>query len=1064
MVPEPGVVAGMGLLGEQQQEAAASPSPSQQKPPPPPQDAAGKKLSSDGLRREALRKSTSERLFISQQPVDEERPRTAMTPVGHDGPDVSSLEQRPQSAAPLLTAMRRSPLPSSALASTRVDRLLRERAARISEEIGRAVRDKTTELVRPPSAHGRKTTEADESAPVRQRLLVVANRLPITATRNVDGSWRLVLSAGGLVSALLGVKQNFETVWIGWPGAEVPEEADRANLSAALQEKGCVPVYLTEQIMALYYNGYCNNVLWPLFHYMGLPVEDNLGGTRNLQTQWMTYKRANEQFSRVVASIYQPGDVVWCHDYHLLLLPSYLKALNPEMKVGWFLHTPFPSSEIYRTLPARDEILRGVLSADLIGFHTYDYARHFVSACSRILGLEGTPEGVEHDGVITRVAAFPIGIDPQRFLEGVHLPEVQKHILELKQRFAGRKVMLGVDRLDTIKGIPQKLLAFEKFLEDNKEWRDKVVLVQIAVPSRTDVPEWCTDIDDSLHPFTAMDAWTGAATDQRLTKQVHEIVGRINGRFGTIGSVPIHHLDRSLQFNELCALYALTDVALVTSVRDGMNLVSYEYVACQEDRKGVLILSEFAGAAQSLGAGALLVNPWNIGDMANAMEDALNMSEGERRERHRHNFLHVTTHTAQAWADTFVSELNDTVVEAKLRRLRVPPRLKTSDVLTPFRTAQNRLIVVGFTNTLTVSARAQRRHQFDQVKAAHMRVHPTAYASIKALAEDESNTVLIISGCKRSRLEEDFGNLPVWLAAEHGLFFRNLKGEWSSTASVGINLEWLDSVQLVFDYFCERTPRSYVQARETSLVWNYKYADVEFGRLQARDMLQHLWTGPISNAAVDVVQGYRSVEVRPVGVSKGAAIGKLLSTIIAEKHFPPRADQLPFDFVLCMGHFLTKDEDIFSYFDGDATRRRSSIDPDSAPSSPVMLRSRRHSMNSLTAAAAEHATSAGSPISAMSPPSLFSLGSHMACAEPDMYFSCTVARKRSRAKYSLQSPEEVANFLATLADPSASSALFQSELMDMRADLSYSSLEGDKDAVHQLERDMAQPNHSWNFS
>jgi trehalose 6-phosphate synthase/phosphatase len=329
------------------------------------------------------------------------------------------------------------------------------------------------------------------------------------------------------------------------------------------------------------------------------------------------------------------------------------------------------------------ELLHSVLKADLIGFHTYDYARHFVSACTRILGLEGTPEGVEDNGVSTRVAAFPIGIDPERFTRALDTEGVRAHMAELRQRFAGRKIMLGVDRLDMIKGIPQKLLGFEKFLEEHPEWRDRVLLVQIAVPTRTNVREY-----------------------KRLANQVHEIVGRINGRFGTLASVPIHHLDRSLAFDELCALYAVTDVCLVTSLRDGMNLVSYEYVACQSSNAGVLILSEFAGAAQSLGAGAILVNPWNVRDMAAAIEDALTMSEAERRERQRQNFFHITVHPAQAWADTFVSELNDTHVEAELRTKRIPPALSSRAACAAFASAKERLIMLGFNSTLTAAVEA----------------------------------------------------------------------------------------------------------------------------------------------------------------------------------------------------------------------------------------------------------------------------------------------------------------------------------------------------------------------
>jgi trehalose 6-phosphate synthase/phosphatase len=375
---------------------------------------------------------------------------------------------------------------------------------------------------------------------------------------------------------------------------------------------------------------------------------------------------------------------------------------------------------------------------------------------------------------------------------------------------------------------------------------------------------------------------------------VHEIVGRINGRFGTLGSVPIQHLDCSLAFTELCALYAVTDVCLVTSLRDGMNLVSYEFVACQSKNAGVLVLSEFAGAAQSLGAGALLVNPWNVNDMAAALEDALTMPEPERRERQRQNFTHITMHTAQAWADTFVSELNDTHVEAELRRKRIPPQLFPSRVLDDFSRSRHRLIILGYNATLTLQTDSSKKQSRAGVLPGkpiktQSRMHPVSQECLQRLCDDPTTTLCIFSGSERNRLQQTFAHLPkLWIAAENGCFIRPpLEGKHSKLGGSGnnkwitmvetSNFDWIESVQLVFDYFCERTPRSYVETRETSLVWSYKYADPDFGRQQARDLLQHLWTGPISNAAVDVIQGAKSVEVRPIGVSKGAAVERIVS-------------------------------------------------------------------------------------------------------------------------------------------------------------------------------------------
>ncbi|XP_071920456.1 alpha,alpha-trehalose-phosphate synthase [UDP-forming] 1 [Coffea arabica] len=833
----------------------------------------------------------------------------------------------------------------------------------------------------------------------KQRLLVVANRLPVAAVRTGEDSWQLEISAGGLVSALLGVNE-FETRWIGWAGVNVPDEVGQRSLTEALAEKRCIPVFLDEEVVHQYYNGYCNNILWPLFHYLGLPQEDRLATTRSFQSQFSAYKKANQLFADVVNEHYEEGDVVWCHDYHLMFLPKYLKKYNMQMKVGWFLHTPFPSSEIHRTLPSRSKLLRSVLAADLVGFHTYDYARHFVSACTRILGLEGTPEGVEDQGKLTRVAAFPIGIDSSRFIRALELPQVKEHIRELKERFAGRKVMLGVDRLDMIKGIPQKILAFEKFLEENPVWQDKVVLLQIAVPTRTDVPEY-----------------------QKLTCQVHEIVGRINGRFGTLTAVPIHHLDRSLDFHALCALYAVTDVALVTSLRDGMNLVSYEFVACQAEKKGVLILSEFAGAAQSLGAGAILVNPWNITEVAASIGYALTLPADEREKRHQHNFMHITTHTSQEWAGTFVSELNDTIVEAQLRTRQIPPLLPTRVAVERYLQSKNRLLILGFNATLTEPVDTPGR-RIDQFKEMEVKLHPDLKEPLNKLCNDPKTTVVILSGSDRKVLDENFGEYNLWLAAEHGMFLRRTKGDWMTTMPENLHMDWVDSVKHVFEYFTERTPRSHFELRRTSLVWNYKHADVEFGRLQAKDLLQHLWTGPISNASVDVVQGGRSVEVRAVGVTKGAAIDRILGEIVHSNDV-----KAPIDYVLSVGHFLPKDEDIYTFFEpelpvGGATTSRAKISkPRNQTASKISAQ--KSSFGPFVQKAPQAFSSSEKTTTSNGNGHWWSMmrdrltvheGSSVLDLKGENYFSCAVGRKRSSARYLLGSPADVVSLLKELAD------------------------------------------------
>ncbi len=341
-------------------------------------------------------------------------------------------------------------------------------------------------------------------------------------------------------------------------------------------------------------------------------------------------------FAQVVAKDIRDGDLIWVHDYHLMLLPEMLRNLlqdKKDIKIGFFLHTPFPSSEIYRILPVREELLRGLLHCDLIGFHTYDYARHFLSSCSRILETNTTPNGTEFQGRFVTVGAFPIGIDPEKFTEGLKKPQVQERIAALKRKFEGVKLIVGVDRLDYIKGVPQKLHALEVFLSEHPEWRGRIVLVQVAVPSRGDVEEY-----------------------QNLRAVVNELVGRINGRFGTVEFMPIHFLHQSVDSDELTALYAVSDICLVTSTRDGMNLVSYEYIATQRGRHGVMILSEFTGAAQSL-TSSLIVNPWNTEELANAIHDAVTMSPEMLETSYRKLEKYVFRYTSAWWGSTFVKEL-----------------------------------------------------------------------------------------------------------------------------------------------------------------------------------------------------------------------------------------------------------------------------------------------------------------------------------------------------------------------------------------------------------------------
>ncbi|KAF7327873.1 Glycosyltransferase family 20 protein [Mycena kentingensis (nom. inval.)] len=511
----------------------------------------------------------------------------------------------------------------------------------------------------PPSPHS-PGTEPDPMFANGGHLIVVSNRLPITITKDAHGEYHFKMSSGGLVSALSGFKKSLNFTWIGWPGFYIPVK-DRPLVDKRLMDEySCQAVYLDDDVADRHYNGFSNSILWPLFHYH--PGEMNFD-----EENWLAYRQANLMFAESVLKQITPGAMVWVQDYHLMLLPMLLRGLLdggsasrettarelanitedietddfankpgkgvPGVKIGFFLHTPFPSSEIYRILPVRREILLGILYCDLIGFHTYDYARHFLSSCTRILSLPTMPNGVEFEGRLAHVGTFPIGIEPNSFVENLQRDPVISRIKQLESRFGGVKVIVGVDRLDYIKGVPQKLHALELFLTQHPEWIGKVVLVQLAVPSRQDVEEY-----------------------QNLRSTVNELVGRINGRFGTVEFMPIHFMHKSLAFDELCALYAVSDVCLVSSTRDGMNLVSYEYIACQQERQGVMILSEFAGAAQSLN-GSLIVNPWDSQQVADAIHEAVTMDATTRAENHRKLFKYVNKYSAAFWGSSFIKEM-----------------------------------------------------------------------------------------------------------------------------------------------------------------------------------------------------------------------------------------------------------------------------------------------------------------------------------------------------------------------------------------------------------------------
>lgn len=696
------------------------------------------------------------------------------------------------------------------------------------------------------SAGSRSYTKLDPTPGRAPRLIVVSNRLPVTV-RKIDGDWDFKLSNGGLVSALAGVQNQVPFVWVGWTGVEVASSDQEHLRSKLMEEMSCYPVFLSDADANLYYNGFCNDVLWPLFHYVPLPIVSNDGERKFDFKYWDAYSKANHRFAEAVMQIYEPGDLVWVQDYHLMLLPSLLRKRLRDVTLGFFLHTPFPSSEIYRILPVRNKVLQGVLAADLIGFHTYDYARHFLSVCTRILGLEASPKGVTYKDHFANVGIFPIGIDPSTWLSILKTVSVKERILELEDKFRGKKVLLGVDRLDYIKGVPHKLMAFEMLLAKYPEWKGKVVLVQIGVPTRTEVDEY-----------------------KKLISLTNELVGRINAQYGSVEYAPIVFINQSVNFDDLCSLYTVADVAVVTSIRDGMNLVSHEYIVCQQERHGVLVLSEFAGTAQSLSS-AIRVNPWNIEEVANAMHEALSIPDRERALKHWKLFHYVTKHTAAFWAGSFVSELQQIERLVKTQDVHKPLQslLRVSvDILPEIRTRNRRVFLFEYEGTLC------------QPAALPDLVSPTVSLRrfLQRLASEPRNSVYIMSGRSKDTLHSWFGDLDVGLISEHGCDFRHPDAtEWVSVVDAA-DQSWRVGVIPILQYFTERTPGAHLEQKDKTITWHFRDADPRFGSWQAKE-LQLLLAESCMNLPVEVMSGPKVLELRPITVSRVGAVQRLLPDI-----------------------------------------------------------------------------------------------------------------------------------------------------------------------------------------
>ncbi len=666
------------------------------------------------------------------------------------------------------------------------------------------------------------------------RLLIVANRLPVTV-RPTPGGVEVERSTGGLATGMSRPHEQSGGLWIGWSGAgDDLTPAQQAELEAQLASQRLVGVPLNRDLVSRYYEGYSNGVLWPLFHYLldQVPLQ---------ASDWDAYVQANEQFAEVVVAQYRPGDLIWIHDYQLLLLPGLVRRRLPEARIGFFLHIPFPSEELFRTLPARRQLLEGLLGADLVGFHTPTYLRHFATALTDILGLMVDIDRVQLPGREVRLGVFPMGVDATLFQNLAREPAVEAEAEALRGDGSVR-ILVGVDRLDYTKGIPRRLLSFERMLQGHPELREKVRLVQVAVPSRTGVEAY-----------------------QDFRSLVDGLVGRINGAFGTPRWVPVHYIFRGLSAEDLVALYRAADVMLVTPLRDGMNLVAKEFVASRTDGDGVLVLSEFAGAAWELPE-ALQVNPYDTDATAEVIFRALAMEPEERRARLAPLRERVATFDVHRWVSSFLDQL-ERVTDPAARALS--PTAGEAALRDELTTALERndelLLLLDYDGTLVPFTATPELARPDAA-LIHL---------LRSLAGRPDTEVHIVSGRGREALEQWIGSLPIWLHAEHGFWSRQPgQAEWTPAAD--IHASWREPVLAILRDITARTPGSLIEVKAVAIAWHYRMADLETGARRANELRIHL-NQLLSNQPVEILAGNRVLEIRPYGVHKGRILAPMSS-------------------------------------------------------------------------------------------------------------------------------------------------------------------------------------------
>ncbi|RNC89727.1 MAG: bifunctional alpha,alpha-trehalose-phosphate synthase (UDP-forming)/trehalose-phosphatase [Allomuricauda sp.] len=674
------------------------------------------------------------------------------------------------------------------------------------------------------------------------KTIIISNRLPVQLRINDDGL-TAVPSVGGLATGMKSVHQGKESLWIGWSGLtdeNTPPELEK-DIDKALAKLQCVKVTLKAEEIDKYYFGFSNRTIWPLFHYFMEYTEFELDF-------WKSYEAVNQKFADAILANADEKDTIWIHDYQLMLVPQMVRKEWPEATIGFFLHIPFPSYEIFRTMPWREDVLRGLLGADLIGFHTYDYERHFLSSVRRLLNLEVSFNDIFLENRVIKVDSFPMGIDYNKFEQAAqknaentedNKSDFQKRLDEHKKSAPDTKLILSIDRLDYSKGIAKRLNAFEYFLNKYPQYKEKVRLIILAVPSRSNVPQY-----------------------QLLKKEIDELVGRLNGEFSTVNWTPIWYFYRSMPFENLIDLYTTCDIAWLTPLRDGMNLVAKEYIATRTDKTGVLILSEMAGSAYEMNE-ALLINPNNFEEQANTLKEAIEMPKVKQMARIMFLQHRLKRYTVETWANEFMNSLKakkespSTVVSQKLSDAIL------GDIVKEYKGAEKKLLFLDYDGTLVDF------HKDPQQASPDKKL----YELLDAIHNQENTTLFLISGRDKDTFTKWFLPKKYNMIVEHGVWISR-DGE-AFKMMEQVKGDWMVKIRPVLESFVDRTPGSFIEEKNYSLAWHYRNTDPDFGEKRAVELNDTL-TGLIGNDDISVLAGNKVMEIKSSNVNKGRAAVRIL--------------------------------------------------------------------------------------------------------------------------------------------------------------------------------------------